>query len=269
MSVAVETVLVTGASQGIGLELARAFARDGHRLIVTGRDGAALTKAAAELRAAGAGEVITLTAELGTDEGIDGLLAEIALRRLEIDVLVNNAGFGAHGNSWELDDATERALTVVHVIAPWRLTKALLPGMLQRRRGGVLNVGSLYSFSPSPWQAVYGAAKSWVLSYSLALREELRGTGIVVTALCPGTTLSRFRERFGHRDRASWLTLTSGQVAAIGYRAFRRRRAVVVPGRVNQLYVLAARLLPTRWSGRFVYYTAYRLRGMPVASPTR
>jgi short-subunit dehydrogenase len=151
------------------------------------------------------------------------------------------------------------------VTAPLRLTKALLPGMVQRNRGGVINLGSLYSFSPAPWQALYGAAKGWILSFSLSLREELAGTAVTVTALCPGTTLSRFRTRLGMSDRASWLTMTSAEVAAAGYRGFLARRAVVVPGFASKLYVLGTRLLPTAWLGRYVHYTAYRLRRMPVA----
>jgi short-subunit dehydrogenase len=192
-----------------------------------------------------------------------GLLAQIAATGLEVDVLVNNAGFGLHGNFLTATPAADAALTTVHVEAPLRLTKALLPGMVRRNRGGVLNVGSLYSFSPAPWQALYGAAKGWILSFSLSLREELRGTDVTITALCPGTTLSRFRTRNGHRDRASWLSLTPAEVAAAGYRGFRRRRAVVVPGFASKLYVLGTRLLPTAWLGRYVHYTAYRLRRMP------
>lgn len=259
-----ETVLITGASAGIGRELARCFAADGSALVLTGRDATALAAVAAEVEREFGITVTALVAELGTEAGIDALVAQIERAELQIDVLVNNAGFGIHGNFVTNSPDVEQALTTVHVTAPWRLTKAFLPGMVQRGRGGVLNVGSVYSFSPAPWQALYGAAKSWVLSFSLAVREEVRGTGVRVTALCPGTTLSRFRTRQGHRDRASWLTLTSAAVAQAGHAGFRRDRAVVVPGFYYKLYVWAARTLPTGWLGRFVYHTAYRLRGMPV-----
>ncbi len=258
------TVLITGASSGIGRELARCFARGGDALVLTGRDQAALAEIAADLRRDHGSTVTTLLAELGTADGIAALLDALAAARLEIDVLVNNAGFALLGDFSATDPAADLALTTVHVHAPMRLTKALLPAMIRRGRGGVLNVGSLYSFTPAPWQALYGAAKSWLLSFSLALREEVRGTGVTVTALCPGTTLSRFRTRTGHTDRASWHTLTSVEVAAAGYRAFQAGRAVVVPGLASKLYLLGARLLPTAWLGRFVYFTAYRLRGMPA-----
>jgi uncharacterized protein len=261
------TVLVTGASNGIGRALAHCFAAAGYSVILTGRDARALGEATAEIvRDHGhhGAQVTAFTAELGTEEGIAALLEEIRGTGIEIDVLVNNAGFGLHGNFVDHAPEGDVALTTVHVIAPWRLTKALLPGMVRRRRGGVLNVGSVYSFSPAPWQALYGAAKSWVLSFSLALREELRGTGVRVTALCPGTTLSRFRTRQGQVERPSWFTLTSAEVAAAGYRGFVRDRAVVIPGVYYKLYVLVARLLPTGWLGRYVYHTAYRMRKMPV-----
>lgn len=258
------TVLVTGASSGIGRELARCFAAEGCRLVITGRDEVALQAATDHLVGSQGAEVVPIVAELGTEAGITALLARLAELPRPIDVLVNNAGFGLHGNFLATTEEAERALTTVHVLAPWRLTKALLPGMVQRGRGGVLNIGSVYSFSAAPWQALYGAAKCWTLAFSLALREEVRGTGVHVTALCPGTTLSRFRTRHGQVDRPSWFTMTSAEVARAGYAGFRRDRAVVVPGAYYRLYVLAARLLPTAWLGRFVYHTAYRLRGMPV-----
>lgn len=257
------TVLITGASSGIGLELARCFAADGHVLVLTGRNEETLDAIATELRDEHEASVTTFLAELGTAEGITRLLDQLRVAGLEIDVLVNNAGFGLHGNFLDAPPAADAALTTVHIQAPLRLTKALLPAMVQRNRGGVLNVGSLYSFSPAPWQALYGAAKGWLLSFSLALREELHGTNVTITALCPGTTLTRFRTRNGHRDRASWLTMTPAEVAAAGYRGFWRGRAVVVPGFTSKLYVLGTRLLPTAWLGRYVHYTAYRLRRMP------
>ncbi len=258
------TVVITGASSGIGRELARCFAAAGHALILTGRDAAALDEIAVELRQAHSVNVTALLAELGTEEGIAALLLQLGPLSESIDILVNNAGFGLHGNFAEHDVASDRAVTTVHMLAPWRLTKALLPGMIRRQRGAVLNVGSVYSFVPAPWQALYGAAKSWILSFSLALREELRGSGVRVTALCPGTTLSRFRTRSGQSDRPSWYTLTAAEVAHAGYRGLSRDAAVVVPGGYYKFYVLLGRLLPSSWVGRYVYHTAYRLRKMTV-----
>ncbi len=260
-------VLITGASSGIGRELARCFAAAGHALILTGRDATALEAIAAELREAHGVSVTPILAELGTEEGITALLKQLEPLAASIEVLVNNAGFGLHGNFAEHNAADDRALMTVHMLAPWRLTKALLPGMVRRKNGAVLNVASVYSFAPAPWQALYGAAKSWMLSFSLALREELRGTGVQVTALCPGTTLSRFRTRTGQSDRAAWYTLTAAEVAVSGYRGVRRNAAVVIPGAFYQVYVVLARLLPLSWLGRYVYHTAYR--GRKMAAPGR
>lgn len=260
------TILITGASSGIGLELARCFAGGGDALVLTGRDGQALATVAEELRTSHGVKVTPLIAELSSEVGVAQFLQQLHATGLTIDVLVNNAGFGLHGNVIDPASGYEEALTTVHIHAPWLLTRALVPGMVQRGRGGVLNVGSVYSFVPAPWQALYGAAKTWVLSFSLALREELRGTGVNVTVLCPGTTLSRFRTRNGHPpDRASWFTLTAPDVAAAGYRAFNRGKAVVVPGLLYKGYVAAVRLMPRSWLGRFVYLTAYRSRGMATA----
>lgn len=268
MSESPGTVLVTGGSSGIGRELARCFARAGHSLILTGRARDALQAVADELRRDHAVEVTAWSAELGTEAGIADLLARIEAAGRPIEILVNNAGFGLHGDFLQHDPAADRALTTVHVLAPWRLMKALVPAMVRRGRGAVLNVGSVYSFAPAPWQALYGAAKSWIVSVSLALREELRGTGVRVTALCPGTTLSQFRTRLGQTDKPSWFTLTAEEVAAAGYRGLSRNRAVVVPGFYYKTYIIVARLLPASCLARYVYHTAYRLRKMPVPRRT-
>lgn len=259
-----QNVLITGASSGIGLELARCFARAGDHLLLTGRDAAALAAIAVELRRDHGVEVATFIADLGHEAGISALLEQLAQARKPVDVIVNNAGFAVHGSVLAIDAATEHALTMVQIHAPLRLIKHFVPGMIQRGRGGVLNVASVYSFSTAPWQAIYGAAKSWLFSLSLALREELRGTGVAVTALCPGATLSRFRSRCGLPDKPSRFTLTSAEVAAAGHRAFRRGQAVAVPGAYYKMYVLAARWMPVSWVGRFVAFTAYRLRRMPI-----
>lgn len=263
------TVLITGASSGIGLELARCFARAGHTLLLTGRDAAALDAIAEELRRAHGVRVTTFIAELGNEAGLTDLLAQLARSGATVDVLVNNAGFTVHGPVLATDSESEQALLMVQVHAPLRLIKEFVPGMVQRGRGGVLNVASVYSFSTAPWQAIYGAAKSWLLSLSLALREELRGTGVNVTTLCPGSTRSRFRSRRGLPEGKSRFTLPAAEVAAAGHRGFLRGEAVVVPGIYYKLYVLAAKWMPASWLGRFVGCTAYRLRGMPVPALPR
>lgn len=263
MTMSPQTVLITGGSSGIGRELARCFAAEGATLILTGRDRDKLAAAAAALAHEHRVEVVTFRADLSTPEGIRDLLVELARSQREVDVLVNNAGHGLHGAFADTSFADDLALTTVHVQAPLSLTKALLPAMKARGRGGILNVGSLYSFAPAPWQALYGAAKGWTLEFSLALREELRGTGVTVTALCPGTTLTSFRTRSGYRDRAAWHTLTAAAAAAAGHKGFRAGRALVVPGLANKLFLFGTRLLPARWLARYVVLMAYRLRRMP------
>lgn len=258
------TVVITGGSSGIGRALAWRFARAGHALIITGRNGNALENEAAEIRERFGVSVVPWVAELGTEAGIEALAERLIGLVEPIEVLVNNAGSGLHGNFLENSGEADRTVMTLHQMAPCRLTKAVVPGMLRHGRGTILNVASVYSFAPAPWQALYGAAKSWVLSFSLALREELRGTGVRVVTLCPGTTASRFRTRLGLSDKASWFTLSAGEVAEAAFHGVRRNQAVVVPGFYYKLYVGIARLLPTAWLGRFVYHTAYRLRNMPV-----
>lgn len=258
------TVLITGGSDGIGRELARCFAAEGATLILTGRDREKLAAAATELARDHGVAVTTFATDLGTMERITALLDQLAAARLQVDVLVNNAGHGLHGGFADTPLSADLALTTVHVQAPLILTKALLPAMVAKGRGGILNVGSLYSFAPAPWQALYGAAKSWVLAFSLALREELRGTGVSVTALCPGTTLTAFRTRSGYRDKAAWHTLSAAATAAAGHRGFVAGRAIVVPGLASKLFLLGTRLLPARGLARYVSHMAYRVRHMPV-----
>jgi short-subunit dehydrogenase len=257
-------VLITGASSGIGRELARRFAQGGNILFLTGRDEVALMSIADELRQAHGAEVTTFAADLSNASGLSALISHVAAIDFTVDVLVNNAGSTVHGSLLVTLANDEEALMNVQLHTPLRLIKEFVPGMVQRRRGGVLNVGSVYSFSSAPWQAVYGATKGWLLSLSLALREEVRGSGVRITVLCPGTTLSRFRARHGIPDRKTRFTLTCAEVADAGYDGFWHDQAVVVPGVYYKLYVFAAKTMPASWLGRFVRFTAYRLRGMPV-----
>ncbi len=261
------TALITGASSGIGREIAVCLAKDGYALILHGRDEAELALTAAQAaEAAGSTGVpaIAILADLSTETGAQGLIDEIRARGRTVDLLVNNAGFGVHGNFVETSFEQERALTGVHVMAPWLLTKTFLPEMVRRGRGGVLNVGSVYAFGTAPWQALYGAAKSWIVSFTLAVREEVRGTGVHVTVAIPGTTLSKFRTRFGLKDKKSWFTLTSAEVAEAACLALKQDRAISVPGVYYKLFVAATRLVPVEKLGHFIYLTAYRIRKIPV-----
>ncbi len=242
-----QTALVTGASAGIGIDLAECFAKDGYDLIITARTESALKAVGERISNLHRVKVTAIPCDLGAIDAGAKLAAEIAQRGLSVDVLVNNAGFGhAGGFAWEpiepqlgMIDLNVRALT--------ELTHIYWKDMLDKERGGVLNVASTAAFQPGPLMAVYYASKAYVLSFSEALWEEARGTGVHVSCLCPGPTVSKFRERAGTgktRLGKTMAVMPSMPVAEEGYRGFVNNRRVVITGGRNRLLVGATRMLP-------------------------
>ncbi len=241
-----ETVLVTGASSGIGLELARCFAADGSRLVLLARNTAALEELAGELRRDFKVEAIVMSADLSLPEMPVKIFSELNGRGIVVDVLVNNAGFGAHGLFSKLSLQRQLEMIQVNVTALTELTGLFLPGMVKRRLGGVLNVASVAGFVPGPGMAVYYASKAFVLSFTEALAEELAGTGIKVKALCPGPTKTDFF-KVAHANDAQLVRIadmTAKEVAVQGHRTFRAGRTVNISGWRNRLLVLLIRLMP-------------------------
>ncbi len=224
--------VITGASSGFGAIFAEMLAKRGLSLLLAGRDELRLNAVAQQVHRIAPDVAIELVVgDLGTDSGIDALAARLADRA--IDVLVNNAGFGTYGRFSELDADREHELVAVNVDALVRLTHAVLPGMLARGRGGILNVASTIAFQPGPYQATYGASKAFVLSLSQALWAETRGSGVTVTALCPGPTRTGFVDALGSdvSHTAVYRHLAAPEpVVAAGLRAMDKGRAVVVPG---------------------------------------
>ncbi len=241
-----ETVFITGASSGIGLELARCFAAEKSTLILVARSAAALEALAAELRGQHQIEVHVITADLAQPESPQRVVDELKGRGIMVDVLVNNAGFGLHGSFAELPLARQLEIIQVNVASLVALTGLFLPAMVERRRGGILNVGSVAGFLPGPNMAIYYASKAFVQSFSEALFEELRGTGVSVTNLCPGPTESNFfKVARGHRSRELQIAkMSTDEVARAGHRAFRTGQCVKVPGTKNRLLVQLPRILP-------------------------
>ena len=240
--------MVTGASSGIGLELARCFAAEGSRLIFVARNTPALEALAKELRRDCKVEAIVLTADLSLPETPGKIFSELKGRGIVVDVLVNNAGFGAHGLFSELPLQRQMEMIQVNVTALTELTGLFLPGIVERHRGGVLNVASVAGFVAGPGMAVYFATKAFVLSFSEALAGELAaGTGIKVTALCPGPTGTNFGKvaNFNNNSRLVRVAkMTAKEVAKQGHRDFRCGRVVAVSGWRNRLLVLLIRLTP-------------------------
>lgn len=252
-----ERILITGASSGIGLELARIAARDGHDLTLAARGEERLTQLAGELEKSHGVSVAVIPVDLAQPGAGERLFRAVQTRGLTVDVLINNAGYGFHGPFLKGDLSDQLGMVQVNIAALTDLTYRFLPAMVGRGYGRVLNVASVAAFTPGPFMAVYHATKAYVLSLSEALAYELRETGVTVTALCPGPVLTGFQERsgmgmtLGHR-----LMLTrADEVASAGYRAMRRGSPLVVPGFMNRLLLFSARLMSRRGvtavTGRF------------------
>ena len=246
--------VVTGASSGLGRGLAVRLADRGMSLVLTGRNEARLDQVAQEIRrAAPRVKVETVMADLSTLSGVSALLEYVGDRQIE--VLINNAGFGSYGPFAEADAEREDEEVAVDVSAVINLARAFLPGMLARGSGGILNVASTIAFQPAPYQAVYGASKAFVLSFSQALWAETRGTGVVVTALCPGPTRTGFVDALGADVAHTTIyrrLADPGPVIDAGLRALDKGRAVVIPGMRNRIVAESVRLMPREWLTRLV-----------------
>ena len=241
-----ETVLITGASSGIGLELARCFAADKSNLVLSARNETALETLAAELRQAHGIKVEVLTADLARPESPAKMFSTLKGRGIPVDVLVNNAGFGLHGAFVDLPLKRQMEIVSVNISGLVELTGLFLPEMMQRKRGGILNIGSVAGFVPGPQMAVYYASKAFVLSFSESLHEELRGTGVHVTNLCPGPTESNFSQvaRSHHTRKAQAKKMSAAVVARIGHADYRRGANLSVPGAGNKFLTVAPKFLP-------------------------
>lgn len=243
------TVLITGASSGIGRSLARLFARDGYSLVLVARRRSVLEELAAELGREHGGRVDVIPVDLADPAAAMHLHAELQRAGLAVDVLVNNAGFGMQGAFAGLP--AERQLQMIHlnVTALTALTRLLLPSMLARGRGGVLNVGSTAAFQPGPFMAVYYATKAYVVSFSEALADELSGSGLRVSCLAPGPTATAFAAEAGAAESRLFRgeTMSVDEVATIGYDGWKKGKSLVVAGRRNWWRAFAVRLLPRAW----------------------
>lgn len=244
------TCLVTGASSGIGAEIARCLAARGLGVTLVARREDRLRALAGELAAAHGIRAEVVAADLADADRRAALPGELAGRGLTVDVLVNNAGFGTTGPVHRADPAREVEMVRVDVEAVADLCTRFLPGMVERRRGAVLNVASTAAFQPLPGQAGYSAAKAFVLSYTQALRAELAGTGVTVTALCPGPVETEFARTsgLGEEDASSalprFMWVPAPAVAEAAVDGLARGRAVVIPGAANRFTAVAGHLAP-------------------------
>lgn len=248
-SPAKDWALVTGASLGIGLELAKCFAQDGINLVLVARSGDKLELLAEQWRRAYGIQVHTLIQDLVPREAADQVYAAVQGLHVDIAYLVNNAGFGLFGLHKDIPLSDEQDMLDLNITTLTRLCKLFLPGMLARGQGRIMNLASTAAFQPGPYMAVYYATKAYVLSYSEALAHELQGSGVSVTALCPGPTASGFQARSG-MDMSGLVKnkviMDAASVAAQGYRAMRAGQTLKITGLMNRLFATSVGLLPRK-----------------------
>jgi short-subunit dehydrogenase len=248
---AAPTALITGASAGIGAALARCFARDGHRVVLVARSADKLRALAATLSAEFGVQAVSLPADLSQPCAAARLAASIKRRRLRVDVLVNNAGVLASGLFVQVPARRHQEVIDLNVSGLTAMLAQFVPPMIERGRGRILNVASIAAFQPVPTLATYAATKAYVLSLSESLAEELRGTGVTVTTLCPGITATDMltnatREHAAVAQLPRFLVGEVDAVAAAGCRACMKGEAIVVPGLANRATAAATRAAP-RW----------------------
>ena len=247
--------LITGASGGIGLELAKLFARDSHDLALVARSYDKLNFIADDLQQTYGVQVKYYTKDLSVSSAPEEIFKALQSEGGNIDVLVNNAGFGWRGEYVKMDIADVLGMIQVNITALSHLTRLFLPGMIEQKRGKILNVASTAAFQPGPMMATYYASKAYVLSFSEALSEELQGTGVTVTAFCPGQTATGFGLRAGFSNKkvlGGILSMDSHTVALDGYKGLMKGKPLVISGWKNWLGTQLVRFIPRPYPARLI-----------------
>ncbi|WP_170105545.1 SDR family NAD(P)-dependent oxidoreductase [Desmospora activa] len=238
--------MVTGASSGIGAAFAKELAAQGHRVILVARRHDRLQQLRESIQSAG-GQAEVLEADLTRSEDLEQVCRR--LRQDSIHLLVNNAGFGLYAPLLDTDPNREQEMIRLNVSSLVTLTRAALPGMVERNRGGIIQVASTASFMPTPYMTAYGASKAFVLHYGEGLAAELKGTGVTVTTVCPGSTHSEFAERAGFRQQR---LMSAEEVVKQALLAFNQKRPTLVTGSGNWVLTLLPRFLPRSWMASLV-----------------
>ncbi len=242
-----ETALVTGASFGIGLEMARVLAREGHDLVLVARSVEKLNEVARELEKEGV-KIHILVRDLSLPGSAKSLYEEVVSQGYPVSWLINNAGHGLHGRFDEMDPARITGMLRLNIESLTELTRFFIPGMRSAGYGRILNVASTAAFQPGPLMAAYYASKAYVLMFSEAVAEELRGSGVKVSTLCPGPTHSEFQERagMGHVELFKRFSMDPLKVAKAGVHGMKKGKRVIIPGLLNKILAFSTRLSP-RW----------------------
>ena len=252
------TVLITGASAGLGTDFARILARQKYDLILVARNEERLTTLATQLAAEHGVKTYIISLDLSVSGSAEALVQDLRSKGLSVDVLINNAGYGMHGPVVDADVKTLVGMLQLNITTLTELTRLLLPNMVARKSGRIMNVASVAAFQPGPWMAGYYASKAYVLSFSEALATELKGTGVTITALCPGPTKTEFFDRAkmsSSKMKEVLFFAESMACAETGVNAMMQGKSLVVDGVLNRILVQSYRVLPRS----FVRFFAGRL----------
>ena len=248
--------LITGASTGIGYELAKLFAKDRHNLILVARDEGKLETAKNELSKCNV-EVKILSLDLSKSEDIQGLFNYVEMNKLNVDILVNNAGIGTFGDFSEIEWVKEEALIDINIKVLTKLTKYFLPKIIECKNGGILNVASTAAFCSGPRMAAYYASKAYVLNLTEAIYEECKDSGIRISCLCPGPVKTSFQSKAGinKSESAKKYLMDAEEVAKISYKEFKKGKLIIIPGIKNKLLVMGNKFLPRSISRKIIMKT--------------
>ena len=241
-----QTALITGATSGFGYEFAKIFAREGYDLVIVARHAKNLNAVAKELSAAHGVKITVIPRDLSRQKAAFELYDMIKKKKIAVDVLINNAGFGTYGRYHETDTGSELDLVNLNVLSAAMLMKLCLADMVKRKRGKILNVASMGAFQPGPYMANYCASKSYLLSLSEAVAAELHGTNVTVSALCPGVVITGFQKRAQniHIGIHKGKHQSAATVADIGYRGLMKGKAVIIPELKSKIQISGNRIFP-------------------------
>ncbi|MGI9464018.1 MAG: SDR family NAD(P)-dependent oxidoreductase [Aestuariivirgaceae bacterium] len=252
-----KSALITGASGGIGEAFTNLLAAEGYRLIITARSDDQLNRVAGVLSTKHQASVSPVALDLSKPDAAETLQNELKSRNFSPDVVINNAGFGKHGRTLDTPIQEHMNMVDLNVRCLSDLTLRLLPAMLERKRGGILNVASLAAFMPGPHMPVYHATKAYVLSFTEALASEYAGSGVTISALCPGYVQTGFQSRAGMEELPVLKfapKLPAEEVASIGWEAFKRGDRLIIPGTVNKILAQSVRFMPRQMVSQVVRF---------------
>jgi hypothetical protein len=254
MSTLNKYTLITGGSDGIGLELAKIFAADKHNLIIVARSNNKLEKIKDEIEKEYEVHVEIIQCDLAVNKNCEKIIKIVEEKKYIVDNLINNAGVGSFGFFHEAENGFEEKIININIIALTTLTKYFLKGMISRRTGGILNVASTAAFVSGPKMAMYYSSKAYVLSLTEALHEEVESFGIRISCLCPGPVKTSFQEKSGIKKskQANKYLMNADKVAKEAYLEFLKGKPIIIPGYKNKLLVLGSKLIPRKWSRKTI-----------------